>query len=80
MDKSKVVNEACRHPVKVVWIERKASADNKFHGLLIQIDDNVFLYDKANKELTKMVREIYLRVKLEMIQGQSGDFYYAVRD
>ena len=43
--KSKVVNEACRNPVKVVSIERKTSTNKKLQGLLIQIDDTVYLYD-----------------------------------
>ena len=42
---------ACRHPVKVIWIERKVK-DKKLCGLLIQINDTVFLYDK-NKDDNK---------------------------
>lgn len=64
----------------MVWIERKGSGDEKSHGLLIQIDDNVILYDKEKKEQRNLVPDDDHKVKLEMIQGQSGDFYFAIRD
>ena len=58
----------CRHPVKVVWIERTDTSTNKkLSGLLIQIKDSLYLYDKQKTELTDLVPENENTVKLEMI-------------